>query len=222
MSSHTLRRRVATELVVLAALTALFLLLFPRRSLLIDGSLALVALALLAADARFTRRVVWAQFPAAVPQGAPRWRRCLLALLPPTGVLVFAFLVAGLMLGHRQGGWAEAWARVLKPGMVPAMAFYILWALLQQTLFQHYLLGRLRTLLPAPAAIVLTGTAYGLVHLPDPSLTAITAVAGIFWTWLYNRYRLLTPLAFSHAVLGTSFYYWVYGRDLAEVWTRLA
>ena len=29
----------------------------------------------------------------------------------------------------------------------------------------------------------------------------------------------LIPLAISHATLGPTFYYWVYGRDLFESWT---
>ena len=49
-------------------------------------------------------------------------------------------------------------------------------------------------------------------------MTLATTVAGIVWTYVYYRYRVLSPLAFSHALLGTFFYYWIYGRDLAKEW----
>ena len=53
---------------------------------------------------------------------------------------------------------------------------------------------------------------------PDVGVTVAAAFAGVFWTYVYYRYRVLSPLAFSHALLGTTFSYWVYGRDLAEAW----
>ena len=102
-----------------------------------------------------------------------------------------------------------------------AVAFYLPWALLQQTLFQFYLFGRLLTLLPPWLAVACTALAYGLVHLPDPVLSAFTALAGIFWSYVYNRYRRLLPLAVSHACLGAAFHYWVYGLDLAREWRAL-
>ena len=117
-------------------------------------------------------------------------------------------LAIGLALGHADGGWH----------ILVAAALYAAWALLQQTLFQFYLLGRLRTLLRPSAAILCTGSAYALVHLPDPWITLVTVFAGIFWTFLYDRYRVLWPLALSHGLLGSAFYYWVYGRDLAAEW----
>ena len=65
---------------------------------------------------------------------------------------------------------------------------------------------------------MLTGVTYSLVHLPDLRVTAVTAVAGVFWCWAYDRYRSILPLAVSHALLGSTFYYWVYGKELAARW----
>ncbi len=45
-----------------------------------------------------------------------------------------------------------------------------------------------------------------------------TIPAGIAWSMLYYRYRLPVPLAFSHAALGATFYYGVFGHDLALEW----
>jgi membrane protease YdiL (CAAX protease family) len=133
----------------------------------------------------------------------------------PTATL---FLVLGILESRSEpGGVAE---RVLNWHMLVAFGIYFLWALVQQFLVQFYLLGRLLTILPAAPAVVLTGLTYSLVHLPEIGVTAVTAVAGIVWTGIYRRYRVLIPLAFSHAFLGTTFYYWVYGRDLFGTWSH--
>ena len=95
---------------------------------------------------------------------------------------------------------------------------------MQQTLFQFYLLGRLLALFPKNqtfAAVTITGIGYSLVHLPDVWTSFATAIAGIVWTSIYYRYRLLWPLAFSHAALGTAFYYGLFGHDLATEWRAL-
>ena len=63
MTTLTLKKRIAIELVTLGLLTALFLLLFPHRPIYLDIALALIALTLLAFNANFTKNVVWAQFP---------------------------------------------------------------------------------------------------------------------------------------------------------------
>jgi len=41
------------------------------------------------------------------------------------------------------------------------------------------------------------------------------------WSFLYYRYRLLLPLAISHAALGSAFYYGIFGHDLAMEWKGL-
>jgi len=41
-----------------------------------------------------------------------------------------------------------------------------------------------------------------MTHLPDLTVTLVTALVGVFWTSMYYRSRVLTPIAFSHAVLG--------------------
>jgi hypothetical protein len=38
------------------------------------------------------------------------------------------------------------------------------------------------------------------------------------WSWYYLRDRQLLPIAFSHAVLGTTYFYWVRGQDLIREW----
>jgi membrane protease YdiL (CAAX protease family) len=108
-----------------------------------------------------------------------------------------------------------------------AVVLYIPWAMLQQTLFQFYLLGRLRALLPFASPLFLSivnGIAYGLVHFETNvwsiGVTVVTIIGGIFWSYSYHRDRYVLPIAVSHALLGSTFYYWVYGRDLIDEMRR--
>jgi membrane protease YdiL (CAAX protease family) len=219
----SLRSRVAAELGILAVLTALFLWLFPVRPTGVDVGLALFALTLIGASSRFTRDRIWSRFPPL--RGRPDRRRSYALVMTVTAAAALVLLAIGAGIARRDGGGAAVEARLLSPAPLLALGLYLPWALLQQTLFQFYLLGRLRVLFPAdsPAPpIVLTGMAYSLVHLPDPWLTAVTAAGGIFWTWAYHRFRVLGSIALSHAVLGSLFYHWVYGRDLWAACLRLA
>lgn len=218
-----LRTKVAIELGVLAALTIAFLTAFPRRSPAADFGLAAFALVLIGITARHTKNVVWASLPSKPP--SDRAKRCWTAVLVLTGSVVVLFLGTGAVIGFRKAGLAGVSARILNPGILLAFVFYLPWALAQQTLFQFYLLGRLVVLFPGarllfPAAVC--GIAYSLVHLPDFATTAVTAVAGVVWSLLYFRYRLLLPLALSHAALGSTFYYWVCGQNLAAGWNVMA
>ncbi len=211
------QRNVAIELSVLAVLTAAFLIVFPDRPIVVDAGLALFALMLLALNARHTKDVVWGQFPPALDRPS-RVRKAYLFAGLLTGIGLAGLFATGLAFGYAQGGWEGAVHRVGNWRVLLAMAVYLPWALVQQTLFQFYLLGRLRTLLPTSLAVICTGIGYALVHLPDLAVTAMTAIAGVCWTYLYDRYRVLVPLAVSHAMLGAAFYYWVYGRDLIGEW----
>ena len=217
---QSLKRRILSELFVLGVLTIVFLVVFPVRAIYIDVLLALFALCLIASNARFTRNSIWAQFP---PKDdlRTRVRRSYLLASAVTIPVILAFMAIGLVLGYRESGWDGAWARFLNYHLPVAFALYLPWALLQQFLFQFYLLGRLLTLFPAPVAVVATGIAYSFVHLPDIGVTLAAAAAGIFWTFLYRRYRVLLPLGLSHALLGSTFYYWVYGHDLFMVWKEM-
>ncbi len=219
MKEAALKRRIGIELIILIVLTVVFLYVFPQRPIYVDAGLALFALLLIGLNWRFTRKVVWAQFP--VDGEAPaRFRQALKLTLLVTLLIAIVFLGTGIVIGYQQGGWAGAAKQIGNWHILLAIGIYFPWALLQQTLFQVYLLGRLLTLLPTATAITGTGIAYSLVHLPDPVLMLVTAGAGILWTWLYFRYRSLIPLALSHAFLGASFYYWIYGRDLYSSWQQ--
>jgi membrane protease YdiL (CAAX protease family) len=129
-----------------------------------------------------------------------------------------AFMVAGGYIGYTAGGWEGAVARVANWHLAAALLLYFPWALLQQFVFQFFLLGRLLHLLRPSAAIVLTALAFSAVHFPRAPVMAGTLAAGIVWAVLYRRYRTLLPLAISHATLGATLHYWVFGRDLLARW----
>ena len=50
---------------------------------------------------------------------------------------------------------------------------------------------------------VLAATIFGLIHLPSPSLVAITSLAGVAWIISYQRSGRLAPLVVSHMILAT-------------------
>jgi CAAX prenyl protease-like protein len=205
-----LRSRVAFELATLALLTSVYLLVVPHRPVWLDAGLGLVGLALVAATARNTREHIWGAPATDRRQRLRRsWRHMLIAT---SGVaLIFALI----------GSWTGRARPLFTATMLGALVFFTLWATLQQVLFQFYLLGRLRVVIPASPPVtlaVMNGLLFGAVHLPDVEVTVLTSIAGAVWSWYYLRDRCLGPIAMSHAVLGTAYYYWIRGDDLLLRW----
>lgn len=214
LARSRLRRRAAIELGSLGGATALFLALLPNRPLWTNMGLALLAMLLVALSARETRRCFWGPLE---ETWAWRFRRSAALVLGLSAPVALAF-AAYAALGVQERSIGVMLSRLFGPGFWGTLAVFIPWALVQQTLFQFYLLGRLRALLPgaAPyAPVVLTGLAYGAVHLPDWKVALLTAMAGILWSFAYQRDRVLLPLALSHALLGTTYFGWVRGRWLS-------
>jgi membrane protease YdiL (CAAX protease family) len=214
----TLRARVALELGALTAASALFLLAVPERPMTVDAGLGVLALAAVALTARDTRDRVWGPPPAPRPE---RVRRGCRDVALGTATVVVVFAGAAALLASAAGDPRAIPGRLLQPTLPLALLVFVPWAAVQQTLFQFYLLGRLRALLPGapPVALAaLSGVLFGLVHLPHLDVVAITAIGGAAWSWLYLRDRLLAPLALSHAVLGATHYYWLRGEDLVRRW----
>jgi hypothetical protein len=227
--SSALRLRFAAELGVLSVLTVLFFLLAPKswHNSATYAGLALVMFGYIGFTRTVTNERIWG------PPESPdfdRVRRCAVSMtlltLPP--VVIFLILGAvGRYLGvfeaiaHHFGMANYTPAPMFGHSFFIALVLYLPWALLQQTLFQFYLLSRLRGLLPFASPLflsVLNGVAYGLVHLRTDlaslGVTVVTIIGGIFWSYSYYRDRFVLPIAISHAVLGSTFYYWIYGRDL--------
>lgn len=201
---------MAIELAALAVLSLLYLVLLPQRPAALDAGLAGLAVALVGVTAGQTRRRIWGPPPPA--SRGERLRRSAVHMLVGTSAMTLLLAGAGALIGHRT---------VLGPTVAAGLVLFIPWALLQQTLFQFYLLGRLRALLPGAstaALAVLNGVLFGLVHLPAWDVTLLTMVGGSVWSGYYLRDRCLAPLALSHAVLGTAYFSWIRGRELAVEW----
>jgi membrane protease YdiL (CAAX protease family) len=204
-----LARRTLIELGVLVSLTTALVLLFPQRPVWLNALLAILGLALILMNRRFTREIVWQRFPVAHER-----HYCIARTLLVAG----SFTLAGGILLAAVAWWQAGLGGLQNPRWLLALPVYFLWGLLQQYLFQFYLLGRLLVLMPVPWAIAGTGTAFALVHFPHTGTMAVTLAGGIAWTLLYYRYRVLIPLAASHAVLGSVLFYGVYDRDLLAHW----
>lgn len=202
MPDHSLRRRFLIELLLLLVLTPLFLAVMPHK-MIVFAPAALIFLIYVLIDARFTQPRIWQQRTASPGDLKKALQGIALMTLPP----FFLMLGLGIYLDHH----------ILGPNLLKGFALYLVWALVQQTLFQVYLLGRLHVLFPRindSGLAAINGLAYALVHLPYLWVTLGTLPLGILWTFLFIRYRKLWPLALSHAMLATAFYYWVMNRDL--------
>ena len=218
----SVREKVAVELVTIAVLTTIFLLAFPKRSPVVDVGLAGFALLCLALSASYTKKVIWAASP--LPVAEKPFKRCMTVVLWVTVPPALLFLLIGGIVAYKNGGWPAVAGRVLNWRILAAFSCYLPWALMQQTLLQFYLFGRLLVLFPRRFPLVpmmITGTCFGLVHLPDLWTALVTVASGVVWSFIYYRYRLLLPLALSHAALGSAFYYGIFGHDLAAEWRTL-
>lgn len=214
MSRPPLRRRAAIELGTLGSATTLFLALFPDRPLCNDMALALLALGLVGLSARETRQRFWGPVEESWVVRFCRSSALVLGLGLPVALAFGAHAVMGL---HQRSAGAVL-SRLFGQGFWGTIAVFVPWALVQQTLFQFYLLGRLLALVPQAAPlipVVLTGVAYGAVHLPDRELAVLTAAAGIVWSYAYQRDRVLLPVALAHALLGTTYFTWLRGREIS-------
>src|SRR6266550_8362556 len=218
----SVRGKVALELGIIVVLTSIFLVLFPKRSPAVDVALAGFALGCIAVSAGYTRRVVWAVSPPQVAEN--RFKRCLAVTFWVTVPPALLFLLIGGFIAYPHGGWPAVASRVFNWRMLAAFGCYLPWALMQQTLLQFYLLGRLLAIFPKRhlyVPMIITGACFGLVHLPDVWTALVTVASGMAWSFIYYRYRLLGPLAFSHATLGSAFYYGIFGHDLAAEWRAI-
>lgn len=227
-----LRLRMAVELVVILALTGIFLYfttVMKMRSTPLYIGMALIGFALIGMNRQETLDRVWG------PPDYPEFDR-----LRRAAINVSLFTVPPILLFLAIGALGRYFDLKLSVGDTVLLDFstaipmfswhffivifaYLPWAMLQQTLFQFYLLGRFRALMPFATPIFLStvnGILYGLVHLgpswQEVGVTIVTILGGIFWSYSYYRDRYVLPIAVSHALLGSTFYYWIYGRDLAQ------
>jgi membrane protease YdiL (CAAX protease family) len=78
----------------------------------------------------------------------------------------------------------------------------ILWGGAQQWVLQTVVLREAQRTTARRTGVVVAALLFGAIHLPNPFLAPVTALAALLWCWLYDRYPNVVPLALSHA-LGT-------------------
>lgn len=209
------RRSVALELAALGTAALLFIATLRVRPPYVDFALAAVAVALIVATAGRSSRL-WRHAPPPVARGADGARAA--ALYAGLFTLLALCVLAAIASLGAQATEASVAARFANRNFVFAVPLYFAWALLQQFIFQFYFFGRLLHVTAAPVAIAVTAVAFASVHFPRWPVMAVTLIAGLYWTWLYLRYRNLWVIAASHALLGAALHYWVFGRDLLADW----
>jgi hypothetical protein len=205
-------RSVALELAAIGIAAIVFVATFRFRPPYVDFVLAAAAVALIAASAGRSRRL-WAATRGA---GAQRASGAWFAALAFTGAALLALALVAVLVARADG--TPVLGRFANWHVLAAAALYFPWALLQQYIFQFYWFGRWLQLAPAWLAVALTGMAFSAVHFPRWPVMAATLVAGTVWALIYLRWRVLLPLALSHALLGTALHYWIFGNDLLERW----
>ncbi len=123
--------------------------------------------------------------------------------LGATGLLV---LVAGL-LGNTFS----------RPELLLLLPLYPLWGILQQFVFQGILHRALLTCLDSrQLALLINSVLFALVHVSDGRVVGLTFVAGLCWSWFYQRWPNLWVLGISHGVLGAVAYPLLLGQNTLE------
>lgn len=209
LTSVDLRRRAALEVGGLAVAAALFLVLVPSRPVVVDMALAALALVVITLGRNTTRHDVWGPGP---PAGAATRATWILA-----AATLAATVIIGIVGPLRPGGSGALFSRSL----VATLLVFVPWAWLQHVMFQFYLLGRLRLLFDrrgALAVAAVNASLFAASHAPDWDVVLVTWPVGWLWSVYYLRARRLVPIAISHALLATAYFYWVRGEDLLVDW----
>jgi len=83
-----------------------------------------------------------------------------------------------------------------------SLAPLVLWGGAQQWVLQTVVLREAQRTSSRAKGIVIAAVLFGAVHLPNPLLAPLTAVAALIWCRLYDGHPNILPLALSHG-LGT-------------------
>lgn len=68
----------------------------------------------------------------------------------------------------------------------------------------------------------MNGLAYGAVHVPEWDVALVTVAGGVVWSHAFQRDRSVLPIALSHALLGSAYFYWVRHSDAVRIfWLAL-
>jgi membrane protease YdiL (CAAX protease family) len=152
----------------------------PRAAVLVPG-----ALVVLLTVWHAVRHQEWGFSMRALAGGL---RLALAITLPLVLMILAAGAVAGTLHDRRD--------------FLGSVAPLIVWGGAQQWVLQTVVLREAQHATSRTAGIVVAALLFGAVHVPNPFLAPVTAVAALIWCWVYDRYPNIIPLALSHA-LGT-------------------
>ena len=123
-------------------------------------------------------------------------------------ILAGAALVGMAVVGAAQG------TLEVDADLLPLLALYPVWGVVQQTLVQGFVTRHLADAgLSSWAVTPISAVAFGSVHVPNWKLTAATTALGAAYAPLYLRHRNVWPLGLYHGWLGAAYYRWVLDRN---------
>jgi membrane protease YdiL (CAAX protease family) len=114
-----------------------------------------------------------------------------IAVIVSSAIILFAWWAGTLKIlyGDRPVSWHAI--------------FYAIWALEQQFILNSFFYRRFENLIgDNTKAWLVTATLFSLVHIPNPVLVPATFVGGLFFVYMFRRFRNIYPLALAHAMLG--------------------
>lgn len=111
----------------------------------------------------------------------------------------------------------------LKWNLIPVLALYPLWGIIQQFLMISLIAGNLRSVssldMGENQVVLLVSLLFSIAHYPDLLLMVFTFVMELFFISAYFRYQNIWALGILHGWLGGLFLYLVMHRDLwRELW----
>lgn len=176
-------RRSKFELIAVCLPVVCALLLgWPRTQATVDDLLlpvVVLSVALLLGDVD-PRAMVWRG-------GLSAWR----------GYLPATLLIAGILIAIALQNPEPRW-----PSITDVLR-YLLWSTVQQLLLIRFIAPRLAALRLDIAELGLfCGLLFASLHLPNFSLSVLTAMAGAWWGIAGHRHRALLPAVISHTLLG--------------------
>ena len=118
-----------------------------------------------------------------------------LVLLPTLIAVAVIFVIGWYLTGP------PSLPRLLRPRLL----FVPAWALFQQYALQGYINRRAQLAVGKGGwSVLLVALIFGVLHLPNPALAALTLLGGFIWAAVYQREANLFALAASHTVASIS------------------
>lgn len=119
------------------------------------------------------------------------------AFLPGAlAALTFTIVLAGMLVGL--GAWLGAAGS--RDFSLAGMGWLLVWGGAQQWLLQTTFLREAEKAAAGRLGWLTAPALFGVLHLPNPFLTIVTATAAAGWCAVYRRFPNVVPLGISHAV----------------------